>query len=94
MTNEHGSTAVVRDEGGTYYLLTPELLAQARVPAERVAEIERLLNADDTGGFLFVATDPSLTNAGNPSVSFLGTLIKVAPEMKAADVAEDFRPRR
>ena len=49
MTTEQSPTIVLRDEAGNLYVLTPELLAQARVSDERKAEVERALTGDVAG---------------------------------------------
>jgi hypothetical protein len=51
MTNEKTTMIVLKDAAGSYYLLSREMLDQARVPAERATEIERLMEEQDTRGF-------------------------------------------
>ena len=41
-------TLVLRDEHGTYYILSAQLLEQARVPAERIAEVAQFLMGTET----------------------------------------------
>src|SRR5436190_22699347 len=40
MTNEHSQAMVLRDADGNYYVLPIEVMERARVPKERVAEVE------------------------------------------------------
>jgi hypothetical protein len=40
MTNEHTKAMVLRDSEGNYYLLPLAVMERARIPAERVAEVE------------------------------------------------------
>jgi len=40
MTNEHSQAMVLRDSAGNYYVLPVEVMERARVPAERIAEVE------------------------------------------------------
>ena len=40
MTNEHNKAMVLRDSEGNYYVLPLDVMERARVPAERVAEVE------------------------------------------------------
>src|SRR3979490_102630 len=40
MTNEHAKAMVLRDAEGNYYVLPMDVMERARVPAERVAEVE------------------------------------------------------
>jgi hypothetical protein len=40
MTNEHSKAMVLRDAEGNYYVLPIEVMERARVPKERVAEVE------------------------------------------------------
>jgi len=49
MTNAQASTLVLKDEAGSYYLVSQETLEQGRVPAERAAELEGLLAAATQG---------------------------------------------
>jgi hypothetical protein len=53
MNIEPTTAIVLRDDEGTYYLLTPELLAAAWVPTAQVAVLEHAIEAqlDDTTGF-------------------------------------------
>jgi hypothetical protein len=51
MANESGTTLVLRDDDGAYYLITDEMLAQARVPDERQKEMEGWTDDGDTSGF-------------------------------------------
>ena len=45
-------TLVLRDRAGTYYRLSPAVLAANRVPDAEKASLEAALR-DDTGGFFF-----------------------------------------
>ena len=70
---QQAGNVVLMDSAGNYYVLTPELLAQARVPDERRKEIERLLDQQsDTAGFSTKKPKkPWLTTqAGNLGISF------------------------
>jgi hypothetical protein len=58
MTNESQAALVLRDADDHYYLLDQATMEGARVPAERKAEIDRLL-ADDVAGFRGVITSPT-----------------------------------
>jgi hypothetical protein len=40
MTNDHSRAMVLRDSDGNYYVLPIDVMERARVPAERVAEVE------------------------------------------------------
>ena len=40
MTNDHSKAMVLRDDQGNYYVLPIEVMERARVPKERVAEVE------------------------------------------------------
>ena len=40
MTNDHSKAMVLRDAEGNYYVLPIEVMERARVPKERVAEVE------------------------------------------------------
>jgi hypothetical protein len=40
MTNEHNKAMVLRDSEGNYYVLPLDVMERARIPAERVAEVE------------------------------------------------------
>ena len=51
MASETTEMLVLRDSNGEYYLLTPDMLERARVPAEERAAIERQIGGDDTTGF-------------------------------------------
>lgn len=69
MTSERTNVFVFTDEAGEYYLLPQATLEQCRVPAERKAEVERLIAAsDDTAGYAiqdrFRTTVPLLYLAG------------------------------
>lgn len=50
MSNAQANTLVLKDEAGTYYLLSQETLEQGRVPAEHTAELERHMTATAQGG--------------------------------------------
>lgn len=52
MTTVPNAVTILRGEDGTFYLLTRELLEQARATPEVQAEIEAALAADDTGGHI------------------------------------------
>lgn len=52
MTTIPKSVTILRGGDGAFYLLTRELLEQARATPEVQAEIEAALAADDTGGHL------------------------------------------
>jgi hypothetical protein len=58
MTATQDSTLVFKDQAGDYYLVPQGMLEQGRVPAERRAEVERLVaegntaEADDTQGHI------------------------------------------
>ena len=43
MTNDHNKAMVLRDSEGNYYVLPIEVMERARIPAERVAEVEAAL---------------------------------------------------
>lgn len=49
MTNEQSHQIVLKDQQGNYYLLSPQMLDQARVPANQVADIDARLTNDTTG---------------------------------------------
>jgi hypothetical protein len=49
MTTEQIATLVLKDEAGTYYLLSQETLEQGRVPEERIAELEQFIAAAADG---------------------------------------------
>ena len=56
MTTTQDTTLVFKDQAGDYYLLPQATIEGAKVPAERTAEVERLVGAatggegDDTRG--------------------------------------------
>lgn len=60
MTNGPTGGLALKDQAGNYYIFSEEALDRARVPAEREAEVERLiaevsgaqLNGDDVQGHL------------------------------------------
>ena len=54
MSNEHHDVLVLRDQDGSYYLLPRETLERLRVPAERTADLKRVLARDDVAGYAFV----------------------------------------
>ena len=58
---------VLSDQGGTYYLLSRDLLDQARVPAEQAGELRRLMEGDDTRGAAASGPFPTIT----PSTTFV-----------------------
>ncbi len=62
MTNTETSTLVFKDQTGAYFVLPQEALERGRVPAERTAEIERL-----------VAAQPDVQ--GHNIVRFLGLVL-------------------
>jgi hypothetical protein len=49
MTNPQGNTLVLKDQTGSYFLLSQETLEQGRAPEEHTAEIERLIAAAQGG---------------------------------------------
>jgi hypothetical protein len=53
MTEDRSSTLVLKDEAGAYYVLTPEVLAQAKATREQQAAIEAALAGADTQGFRY-----------------------------------------
>ncbi|MGH2584072.1 MAG: hypothetical protein ACRDJE_04090 [Dehalococcoidia bacterium] len=88
-TDEQFGVLVFKNEAGDYFLVPQELLERGRVPAERTAEVERLIAAsDDTGGYAiqdrFRATVPLLYLAGvsftwgeyRDAVTFVGQAIE------------------
>jgi len=51
MTKEQAAMLVLKDANSNYYLLSHEMLEQARVPGERGEEVERFFTGQDTRGF-------------------------------------------
>ncbi len=81
MRDERTETLILRDPHGEYYVLTREVLEQARVPAERRTEVERLVAAatrtdgdtdtrDDVAGF--AATSPGASPTLGGQAQLLG----------------------
>lgn len=73
MTDER---VVLMDTDGNYYLLTPEMLAQARVPAEHAAQMRTDLEqhgAGDVSGFSLLVTSQAVGEeagtGGSPSLT-------------------------
>jgi hypothetical protein len=60
MTQKQKPGLVLQDKDGQYYVFTAEVLARARVSAEKAAELEALMSSDDTAGFSFLALDPGV----------------------------------
>ena len=72
MTTEPTEKLLLADQDGNYYLLSPEVLQQARVPDEQAAairaELEKLGNQSDVAGFsLMVTTQAVGEEAGGGS---------------------------
>jgi hypothetical protein len=95
MTTNTTSALVLKDGEGTYYLLTPDLLDQARVSAERRVQLEQALNGDVVGfhrneweTFRLLGALPTLTPAALPP--------QLSPEalLTTAKVEETFDNRR
>jgi hypothetical protein len=63
MATVPNAAAILRDDNGNFYLLTPELLEQARATPEMQAAIEAALVTDDTGGHIIsnVSNVPAAT---------------------------------
>ena len=55
MPSEPANLLVFSDTAGNFYLLSPDMLDRARVPAEHRTEIEQLIDAEVTG---FGALEP------------------------------------
>lgn len=51
MTNGQHAVLLVKDDAGDYFLLPREVLERGRVPEERTAEIEQLLDETDVSGY-------------------------------------------
>ncbi|MGH2588145.1 MAG: hypothetical protein ACRDJE_24770 [Dehalococcoidia bacterium] len=49
MTNAQTSTLVLKDQAGTYFLVSQETLERGRVPEEQVAELEQAIAAAQGG---------------------------------------------
>lgn len=49
MPSEPANLLVFSDAAGNFYLLSPDMLDRARVPAEHRTEIEQLIDAEVTG---------------------------------------------
>jgi hypothetical protein len=62
--SERNGILVLWDNEGDCYLLTTEALAQARVPAERAAELLPVLGGDDVSGYLTPIPIPGAFDAG------------------------------
>ena len=60
MPSEPANLLVFSDTAGNFYLLSPDMLDRARVPAEQRTEIEQLIDAEVTG---FGALDPDALGA-------------------------------
>lgn len=79
MTTTRGNTLVFKDQARDYYLLPRETLAQGRVPAERTAEVERLVaettaaERDDTQGYFIPAFLVYCAAAGIGSAIIIGS---------------------
>jgi len=54
MDNEHSKAMVLRDAGGTYYLLPLDVIERARVPVERQAELEAAIGGGEVSGYSMV----------------------------------------
>jgi hypothetical protein len=52
--DEQQQILVLMDAEGNYYLITPEALAQARVPYERKMSVARLMAGDEVEGYFIV----------------------------------------
>ena len=80
MTNEQMEKLLIADQAGNYYLLSQEMLDQARVPAERAAEIraelEKLSSQSDVSGFSLMATTQAVgeESGGSSPMPSLTTL--------------------
>lgn len=46
------ATVILRDNEGAFYLITPELLAQARASDEEQAELAHVVEEQDTAGYV------------------------------------------
>ena len=76
MTGETSERALtVRDEAGTWYVLTPELLRAARASAAQQAELEERLGGDTTGFSIIVhdlvASPLTLWSSTSPDLTTL-----------------------
>jgi len=49
MTNEQSGTLVLKDQAGSYFLVSQETLERGRVPEEQVAELEQAIAAAQGG---------------------------------------------
>jgi hypothetical protein len=62
--SERNGILVLWDDEGDCYLLTGDALVQARVPAERAAELLPALGEDDASGYLTPIPIPGVFDAG------------------------------
>ena len=74
MTTEQMEKLLIADQDGNFYLLSPEVLQQARVPAEHAAEIraelEKRANQSDVSGFSLTVTSQAIgeeSGGGSPT---------------------------
>lgn len=50
MTNPQNTTLVLKDQAGSYFLVSQETLERGRVPEQHTAEVERLIATAGQGG--------------------------------------------
>jgi hypothetical protein len=67
MTNEQTATIVLKDKTGSYFLVPQATVEQGRVPAERKAEIERMLA--DAEGFAAAVYEDDWGWKGRPGTN-------------------------
>jgi hypothetical protein len=53
MTTANEKVLVLRDNDGNFYLLTEQAIQSARVPQEKMGEVQQALSGSDTSGFYF-----------------------------------------
>ena len=77
MTNEQSEKLLIADRAGNYYLLSQEMLDQARVPEARAAEIraelEKVGSQGDVSGFSLTVTTQAVgeeSGGGSPMPDF------------------------
>jgi hypothetical protein len=72
MTDEQSAILVLRDAGGNYYLLTAQMIEDARVPEDRKGEIDHLIAGEDVAGFAFELRQAGQANTIANGMEILG----------------------
>jgi hypothetical protein len=72
MTTESTRLLVIRDDQGTYYLISDDAIEAARVPAERRTTVEEALQGDVSGFF---------DSAPPADKTLVGTIVSAPPKL-------------